>query len=906
MYHRPLCEGFSRFLDNILKCKPATLLETIELLGALTYLVKIKDDENLRQWCEELVEKIFAHRSSESMYWHSDTIQGVNLTANILCTFRHFFEISNGEQWKGIAEIFKSVMEHALQNHVTDVAYIKLLLEGHLLFHNEGYLNTAKTLFETLKEDNVKEDDDKAIGALYLYSVTNDMNYLVEASLYTTPERGLSREDTTLLHLWRHTGFSPRHYPASYKIREYMISTMPKLDSIQAIHKAVGIFCGEVSLERTIDHELFEGFLPRISAKFNPLIDPVGSEIVIGRSTSTHRKLGCYGTLYLGKLAENSGQPLSGHDIVMDAAFPHVIFICGHRGSGKSYTLGVLAEELALSGVGIASLIIDPIGIFWSMKYPNDQLKEKELLQKWGLCPQKLTNVQIFAPIGIYKELPKETCDSSFSLRPSELTIDDWTYTFDIKRFGMMGLLLDSVLQKVRQGYETSDGQIISGKGEDYSLDDMVRCIEDDYEILSDEKGYAINTRRALTARLNAAKLWGIFSDIATSLTQLCIPNQITVLDVSHPQIGENLRALIVGILTRKILAERVRIVREIEGANRNSVPENKGVSSPSNIPVTWLMIDEAHLLAPAKTQTSASMPLVEYAKQGRKPGCGLILCTQQPAATDDRILSQMDLAITHTLTYEDDIRALLKRIPTEVSPEIKNLEFIRGIPVGNAILGDLKTQKRACIIRIRPRITKHAGRETVPEFIHRRLLREEKVAPAEMQEEPSISETPSFLQTEEQPTVEEAGRTQIEKVNEILSPDRDDGSIPSPKKLDYPPHLLEDYLKRLLQYGLSDYLFKGRTRYRSTSECKYSAYHPQKVFPQLIEQFRTAGWETYIESIHGLPLLRLSKEELKIATVCATYQEQFLYAWTATGDASSLSKITQIIMSFLGESGGN
>jgi hypothetical protein len=252
-------------------------------------------------------------------------------------------------------------------------------------------------------------------------------------------------------------------------------------------------------------------------------------------------------------------------------------------------------------------------------------------------------------------------------------------------------------------------------------------------------------------------------------------------------------------------------------------------------------------------------------------------------------------------LGYEDDIRALLKRVPTEIPPEMKDTEFIRGIPVGNAILGDLKTQKRACIIRVRPRITKHAGRETVPEFIRRRLLLEEEVASAGMQEEATISETPASLKTEEQPTIDEV-RAQIEDVDGISSPDIDEGNIPSPKKLDYPSHLLEDYLKRLLQYGLSDYLFKGRTRYRSTSECKYSIYHPQKVFSRLIEQFRTAGWETYIESIHGLPLLRLSKEELKIATVCAAYQEQFLYAWAATGDASSLSKITQIIISFLGE----
>src|SRR3989338_6773553 len=65
--------------------------------------------------------------------------------------------------------------------------------------------------------------------------------------------------------------------------------------------------------------------------------------------------------------------------------------------SGKSYSIGVMAEELAdlpseVKG-NIASLIFDTMGIFWTMKLKNE--KEKELLREWKLKAKNLP-VKIF------------------------------------------------------------------------------------------------------------------------------------------------------------------------------------------------------------------------------------------------------------------------------------------------------------------------------------------------------------------------------------------------------------------------------------------------------------------------------------------------------------------------------
>lgn len=63
----------------------------------------------------------------------------------------------------------------------------------------------------------------------------------------------------------------------------------------------------------------------------------------------------------LGWYRARDGSP--GEQVAVDLDGPHVGTIVGKRGSGKSYTMGVLAEELARTD-GIAPVIADPMGVF--------------------------------------------------------------------------------------------------------------------------------------------------------------------------------------------------------------------------------------------------------------------------------------------------------------------------------------------------------------------------------------------------------------------------------------------------------------------------------------------------------------------------------------------------------------
>ena len=443
-----------------------------------------------------------------------------------------------------------------------------------------------------------------------------------------------------------------------------------------------------------------------IEEKLELLSDAEGA--YVGRKKSILEKYKSKAALYIGKVNETSREweTYFNKRVLLDSISPHAIFICGMRGSGKSYTLGVIVEEMAMKNDGVGILIIDPMGIFWSMKQKNKMASEGEMLERWGLKPTGIKNVKVFIPKGYVNKAPKETWDDVFKIKPSELRVEDWCLTFDIERFDTMGLLIERVIDKTKTGYTTIDEKHIAGLGDDYDIEDMVRTIENEASIASREGGFKENTRRALNARLTGAIQWGIFDKKGTKLNDLSKRGQVSVIDVSF--LEDNVRALVVGLLSRNLLNTRKVISRQEAMGDINLI---------GNVPVTWLMIDEAHILVPRGGKvTAATDSLIEYVRQGRQPGCSIVLATQQPSAIDSRILSQVDLLICHKLVYQDDIKAVLQRMPSEIPNKLSDFRFIRSLPIGSAIIGDKEeSTSRAFLMAVRPRISQHEGRERQP-----------------------------------------------------------------------------------------------------------------------------------------------------------------------------------------------
>jgi DNA helicase HerA-like ATPase len=410
-------------------------------------------------------------------------------------------------------------------------------------------------------------------------------------------------------------------------------------------------------------------------------------EIIIGREPEDLKNYGKKGCIFLGKHIVGKGLDFNlTNPILMDVLRPHVILITGKRGSGKSYSSAVIAEEITKLPdevrLNLSCLMIDTMGIFWSMKNPND--RQMIELTDWGLKPKGF-NVKNIIPVGTKAFYDKYgiTYDSTFAVKPSELSTSDWALTFNIDIFEPLGILLERVLKRLQ--------------GKDYSIDDIINEIERDKR--SDDK-----ERMSLENRFMSAKNWGIFSQESVSIGEFLEPGVISVLDVSLQD--TNVRSLMIGIFCREIYQARMASRRSEEIALM-------GGETTTKVPMTWITIDEVHNYLPERGETAATRDLLTLLREGRQPGISLVLITQRPNKIHEDALSQADLIIAHRLTAKPDVESLSSVMQTYLLSDIRKLMQMLPKNKGAALVLD-DNSERIFNIQVRPRQSWHAGESPV------------------------------------------------------------------------------------------------------------------------------------------------------------------------------------------------
>ncbi|MBT5022278.1 ATP-binding protein [Candidatus Woesearchaeota archaeon] len=425
-------------------------------------------------------------------------------------------------------------------------------------------------------------------------------------------------------------------------------------------------------------------------------------DIVIGRSKHDHEKLGLKGTVLLGKQYIKMGRvtSLSNH-VYLDVSGAHVVFICGKRGGGKSYTMGVIAEGVAdippEVKQNLSFIFLDTMGVYWTMKYANKH--ESEMLEHWGLKPHSL-DIMIYTPkdyYKIYKEKGIPT-DHPFSLKPSELDGSDWCMTFGIGENDPMGILLERITHRLKKL-----------KGEEYSIQDMIEAAQGDDR--SEQQ-----VKDALENRLRSTENWGVFDVQGTKLSDLSKGGQITILDVScyatQPN-GWKIKHLITGIVSKKLFIQRMTARKQEEYDEIKSEVDyfSSDKKIKQDMPLVWLVIDEAHEFLPKDPadKNPATDPLVIIMREGRQPGISLILATQQPGKIHTDVMTQSDTVISHRITAKIDTDALGQLMQsymrTGLVQQLDDLPRIKG----SAIIFD-DTNEKMFPIRVRPRFTWHGG----------------------------------------------------------------------------------------------------------------------------------------------------------------------------------------------------
>ena len=430
-------------------------------------------------------------------------------------------------------------------------------------------------------------------------------------------------------------------------------------------------------------------------------------EIVIGRDKDDRKKYGLLGTVLIGKQYVKMGQTTSlSNPVFLDISRSHVVFICGKRGSGKSYTMGVIAESIADMPKEVSSdisiIMLDTMGIYWTMKYPNK--KDEGLLKQWSLTPKGL-NVKIYTPKGFFNEFKEQgiPTDYPFSIKPSELTPMDWARTFNIDPDSEVSVFISRIILRLKD------------KIPNFSLKDILNEIESDTKASEKLKLAAEN-------HLIEAESWGLFDAQGTRIDDLVLPGQVSILDVScyvTTPGSQNIRALVIGLVSQKLFVERMiaRRKEEFDELHRtlNFMSDDSG---KQKFPLVWLIIDEAHEFLPREGKTVASDPLITILREGRQPGISLILASQQPGKIHTDVMTQSDIVISHRLTAKIDVEALSLIMQSYMHGTLD--KYLQDLPrvKGAAIIFD-DTNERMFPIRIRPRITWHGG--SSPTAIHKK-----------------------------------------------------------------------------------------------------------------------------------------------------------------------------------------
>ncbi|MCL5018787.1 MAG: DUF87 domain-containing protein [Candidatus Pacearchaeota archaeon] len=421
-------------------------------------------------------------------------------------------------------------------------------------------------------------------------------------------------------------------------------------------------------------------------------------DIVIGRDESDKKKFGEKGLVFIGKGYVRMGQYTSlSNKIFMDVARSHVVLVAGKRGSGKSYTLGVIAEELsnlpADVGQNIASLIFDTMGIYWTSKFENE--KDRKLLQEWGLKAKSLP-VKVFVPFGHYDSYLEKgiPIDERFALDVKEMTPEDWILTFGLDITSPVSILIQRMIGK------------LSEKGK-FGIEDIVYLIEEDEKTTNETKNAAIGL-------FEAAEEWGIFArsdEEPTQVKDLVTAGATSVLDLSvYNSVGAyNIRALVISLVSRKIFNQRMdsRKKEEIKSVSRGI--NISYMAEKKEEPLVWMFIDEAHEFLPLGTKTVATDALVQLLREGRQPGISVVLATQQPGQIHRDVMTQSDIVISHRVTSQPDVDALNYIMQNYLIQGISG--YMNDLPSlkGSAIILD-DNSERIYPIRIRPRFTWHGG----------------------------------------------------------------------------------------------------------------------------------------------------------------------------------------------------
>lgn len=432
---------------------------------------------------------------------------------------------------------------------------------------------------------------------------------------------------------------------------EFLVSdSIKKFNYVQVAHQEYGyILCQVIELttdtEKTIAKCIVIGYSEdgRVKQPMTPLQPGMEVEEADEEFIKKVISLDSQG-LYVGNL-EGKQTPIY---LEINKLLTKHVAVMAKSGSGKSYTVGVLLEELMDKEVPI--LIIDPHGEYSSLKFSNEE--EKHKMHEFGIQPKNYLNqVQEYST---EIELNKDAKQLKLS---NELTTEELMH------------LLPTRLSNVQQGILYS------------ALKNMDKVRFD--ELIMELQEIDTSIKWGVISVVEYLKNFNLFADTYTEYKELIKSGKCTVINLRGTKPEE--QEIIVYKLLKDLFSERKK----------------------NKIPPFFAIIEEAHNFCPEKMfgDKKSGVALRDIASEGRKFGLGLCVVTQRPARIEKNVLSQCTTQIILKVTNPNDLKAItnsVEGITYETENEIKNL------PIGTAIITGITDMP--LLTRIRTRKSKHGG----------------------------------------------------------------------------------------------------------------------------------------------------------------------------------------------------
>lgn len=438
----------------------------------------------------------------------------------------------------------------------------------------------------------------------------------------------------------------------------------------------------------------------------NPRIAPdPGTKVCLAddqtlRYVINKRQPGEVGSAQVGSLLLRPGDAVPVALDVKELVSTHMAILAG-TGSGKSYTAGVLVEELLRPYNRAAVLIFDPHGEYGTLA---EMRGHQSFADQDGYSPA----VKILSPDDIRIRLSSLDYYDILTLLPN---MSDRQQAILNKGF--------SILSKHKLGQYRWDVQ------------DLISAVYEADRSTDDEGNEKVGSSApAIEWKLNKLESSDYFHRMEhLAPRDLFAPGQVTILQMN--EISQEEQQVICAAVLRQGYQARMNTHKEkIAPDDENYLP----------YPV-FILLEEAHRFAPAHEPARCKQILRTVLSEGRKFGMGVGLITQRPGKLDSDVLSQcmsqflmriVNPVDQESLKYgvEAAGRDLLKELPSLTKGQV----IISGACVNTPVL-----------CQVRQRLTQHGGEtmnapeEWMNHFqAHRQRARKIEKAPVASQGQPA------------------------------------------------------------------------------------------------------------------------------------------------------------------------